>query len=102
MAIDAKIVSPDRALFEGVVAEAYGRSVEGEIGILSGHQPALLLLAPGPLMLRESDGTEHHFAIRSGFLEFSHNQLTVLADDGEPVDSRAAAFATLGQSGDAH
>lgn len=89
--IDARVVSPDSSLFEGTISEVYARSTEGEIGILAGHQPALLLLAPGPLMLREEGGAEHHFAVRSGFLEFAHNQLTVLADAAEVAADRAAA-----------
>lgn len=95
--IDAKIVSPDRALFEGGIVACYARSTEGEIGILPGHQPALLLLAPAPLELEKADGGRETFAVRSGFLEYAHNQLTVLADDARRVDSKEAAFQTAGE-----
>jgi F-type H+-transporting ATPase subunit epsilon len=92
MAIDARVVSPDRALFEGQVVACYARSTEGEIAILTGHQPALLLLAPAPLELELADGGRVSFAVRSGFLEYAGGQLTVLADDAEQVDSKDAAF----------
>ncbi|CAN5498304.1 hypothetical protein BH23ACT9_BH23ACT9_04890 [soil metagenome] len=94
--IDARIVSPDHALFEGEVVAVYARSTEGEIGILAGHQPALLLLAAAPMELELADGSRETFAIRSGFLEFAGNQLTVLADDAEQVADKDAAFAALG------
>lgn len=93
--IDAKVVSPDKALFEGEIVACYARSTEGEIGILPGHQPALLLLAPAPLELEKSDGSKETFAVRSGFLEYADGQLTVLADDAEAVSDKDAAFAAI-------
>jgi F-type H+-transporting ATPase subunit epsilon len=93
--IDAKVVSPDRALFEGEVVACYARSTEGEIGILPGHQPALLLLAPAPLELELPGGGRETFAIRSGFLEYAGGQLTVLADQATPVASKDEAFQQL-------
>lgn len=97
MAIDAKVVSPDKALFEGQVTEVYARSTEGEIGILPGHQPALLLLAPAPLELVSTDGQRTTFAVRSGFLEFADNQLTILCDDADEVPDKDAAHALVEQ-----
>ncbi|HUG83347.1 MAG TPA: F0F1 ATP synthase subunit epsilon [Euzebya sp.] len=97
--IDAKVVSPDSELFEGEIVACYARSTEGEIGILTGHQPALLLLAAAPLELELADGSREVFAIRSGFLEYAGNQLTVLADDAEHVTDKAAAFVALDQGG---
>lgn len=97
--IDAKVVSPDKALFEGEIVACYARSVEGEIGILTGHQPALLLLAPAPLELELPDGSRQTFAVRSGFLEYAHDQLTVLADDAQQVTDKDAAFAALDTAG---
>lgn len=93
--IDAKVVSPDKALFEGQIVACYARSTEGEIAILTGHQPALLLLAPAPMELELADGSRESFAIRSGFLEYAGNQLTILADQAEHVTDKAAAFAML-------
>jgi F-type H+-transporting ATPase subunit epsilon len=102
VAIDAKVVSPDRSLFEGMITAVYARSTEGEIGILDGHQPALLLLAAAPLELELPDGSRETFAVRSGFLEFAGNQLTVLADDAEHVADKDAAFRALGQDAAIH
>jgi F-type H+-transporting ATPase subunit epsilon len=95
--IDAKVVSPDRALFEGEVVACFARSTEGEIGILPGHQPALLLLVPAPLELELPGGGRETFAVRSGFLEYAGGQLTILADDAEQVTDREAAFALVGE-----
>ncbi|MGI9017460.1 MAG: F0F1 ATP synthase subunit epsilon [Euzebya sp.] len=93
--INAKVVSPDEALFEGEISACYARSTEGEIAILTGHQPALLLLVPAPLELEKADGSKETFAVRSGFLEYSGDQLTVLCDDAEQATDKAAAVAAL-------
>ena len=73
------IVTPQERLYDGEANEVYARSVEGEIGILPGHQPALLQLADAPVRVKDAAG-EHSFAIHGGFLEFRDNNLTVLAD----------------------
>ena len=89
--MDARVVSPERDLFDGEATEVYARSTEGEIGLLPGHQPVVLLLAPAPLRIVDSGGTSHVWAVHSGFLEFSDNQLTVLADQAEEASSKEDA-----------
>lgn len=74
------IVAPDRALFSGEADEVYARSQDGEIGILPGHQPALLALAEGAPVRVRTGGQEQRFDITGGFLEFRDNRLTVLAE----------------------
>jgi F-type H+-transporting ATPase subunit epsilon len=73
------VVSPEARLFSGEATEVYARSLEGEIGILPGHQPALLALADAPVRVKTAEGT-HEFQVRGGFLSFRENVLTVLAD----------------------
>lgn len=75
------VVSAEEKLFSGEASEVYARSTEGEIGILPGHQPALLLLAPdSPVRVKTTEGGEERFDIAGGFLEFRENHLIVLAE----------------------
>ena len=74
------VVAPDRRLYSGEASEVYARSQEGEIGILPGHQPALLALQPGTPVRIKGDGGDESFTLSGGFLEFRDNRLTVLAD----------------------
>lgn len=80
------VVSAERLLFSGEANAVYARSLDGQIGILPGHQPALLALDTAPLRVEMTDGEALTFAVHSGFLEFRENHLTVLADDAEPVE----------------
>ena len=75
------VVSAEEQLFSGEASEVYARSMDGEIGILPGHQPVLLLLAPDhPVRVKTSGGGEERFDIAGGFLEFRDNHLIVLAE----------------------
>jgi F-type H+-transporting ATPase subunit epsilon len=79
------VVSAEENLFSGEASEFYARSLDGEIGILPGHQPILLMLEPGaPVRVKTTDGGEHSFDVPSGgFLEFRDNHLIVLAEATE-------------------
>lgn len=81
--IQVEVVSPEKKLFSGEAEEVYARSLDGEIGILPGHQPALLALGVGPVKVKLADGGEERFAVHQGFLFFRENHLVLLADSAE-------------------
>ena len=81
--MEVSVVSAEALLYEGAATEVYARSTEGEIGILPGHQPALLALADASVRVKTTDRGEVTVRVRSGFLEFRDNHLTVLADEAE-------------------
>ena len=74
------VVSAEQQLFSGEASEVYARSMEGEIGILPGHQPVLLMLEEAPVRVKTADGQEQSFNIAGGFLEFRNNHLIVLGE----------------------
>ncbi|MDQ3973054.1 MAG: ATP synthase F1 subunit epsilon [Actinomycetota bacterium] len=81
--LQVDVVSPVQRLFSGEATEVYARSLDGEIGILANHQPALLALDIAPVKVRTAAGDEHVFAVHNGFLEMRDNRLSVLADAAE-------------------
>ena len=76
------VVSPEQRLFEGTATAVYARSVEGEIGVLPGHVPVLLELAPSALTVEAEDGRQV-FAVDGGFLEYRGQLLTVLTEGAQ-------------------
>ena len=74
------VVSAEEQLFSGEASEVYARSVDGEIGILPGHQPVLLMLEEAPVRVKTSGGAEESFDIAGGFLEFRNNRLIVIGE----------------------
>ncbi len=83
--MQVEIVSAEKALTSVEATEVYARSLDGEIGILPGHQPALLALAAAPVKVVTADGSTERYQVNHGFLYFSDNTLVVLADHAEPA-----------------
>lgn len=93
MSMQVDVVSAEQSLLSVEATEVYARTIEGEIGILPGHQPALLALDIGLLRVRTVEGEEERVAVHNGFLYFRANELVVLADLAErasQVDARRA------------
>lgn len=80
--MEVTVVSPQERLFEGEATEVYARALEeGEIGILPGHQPVVIALAPTQVRVKTPDGQTHAFDVEGGFLEYSGNHMTVLVNE---------------------
>lgn len=62
------------------------KGVDGDLGILPGHEPLLTTLRPGPLQIRDGDQVTELFC-GGGFLEVLPDQVTVLADVAERADA---------------
>ncbi|MFA9430170.1 ATP synthase F1 subunit epsilon [Egicoccus sp. AB-alg2] len=80
-----EVVSAERHVLSADVVELYARSVEGEIGILPGHQPALIELDIAPVRVKLDDGTEETIAVHHGLLYVGRDKIIVLADVAEPA-----------------
>lgn len=81
--LQVEIVSAEKNLLSVEATEVYARTLEGEIGILPGHQPALLALDIGIVRVRTTDGEVEQVAVHHGFLYFRANHLVILADIAE-------------------
>jgi F-type H+-transporting ATPase subunit epsilon len=92
--MQVEVVSAEGHVLSGEARELYARSVEGEIGILPGHQPALVALDVGPVKLVLADGTVERIAVHAGLLFVGEDgRAIVLADIAEraaDVDVRRA------------
>ena len=81
LAVD--VVSAEARLFQGEATAVYGRSIEGELGILPGHTPMLVGLATGPVRIATPEGEGVIVAVHRGFLECRGDQVNILADTAE-------------------
>ncbi len=94
--MQVEVVSAEAHVLSAEVSELYARSVSGEIGILPGHQPAVIALDIAPVKLRLADGTEERIAVHRGILYVGRDQTIVLADIAEragDIDRRRAETA---------
>lgn len=83
-----EVVSAEKHVFTGDVSELYARGVAGEIGILPGHQPALVALDIGAMKLVLPDGATEIVAVHRGVLYVGKDgTVIVLADIAELADT---------------
>lgn len=80
--LTVSVISPERTVFEGTADEVVVPAWDGQLGILRGHAPTLVLLGEGELKVR--DGTaDHRFHISGGFLQVVNDVVTVLSEHAE-------------------
>ena len=87
------IVAPDSSVWSGPASMVRVRTIEGEVGILPGHQPMLAVLGEGELMVAGANGQREFFHANGGFMtvEGEDGRVIVVADDCKPVDAPAAS-----------
>jgi F-type H+-transporting ATPase subunit epsilon len=79
------LVSPESLLFSGQVDQVDLPGIEGDLGVLAGHAPIVVMLRPGIVTAVAGDIRER-FVILGGLAEFSQAELTILADSASSVD----------------
>ena len=90
-----ELVSIEAPIWSGEATAVYGRTVDGQLGILPGHTPLLGELAPGfPDRIDTEDGQSITVAVHGGFLSVRKDGVSVLAEQAE-----LAALHVLGDQG---
>jgi F-type H+-transporting ATPase subunit epsilon len=82
----AQLVSPERVLYEGDAEMVVARTADGEIAFLPGHVPFVGTLSIGKVRVILPGSGEVTAAVHGGFVEFSHDRVTVLSDVAELPD----------------
>lgn len=95
-----EIVAPDRLLLSQPVDMAVIPAAEGEIGVMPGHTPMIVLLRGGTITLHEGGRPTSQLYVSGGFCEITPERCTVLADEATPVAevSKAKAEERLKQA----
>ncbi len=97
MPVEVRVVTPEREVWSGSVAQLVARGVDGEVGILAGHAPLLVQLAIGALRLQEEGGAWVSAVVDGGFLHVSSEEgatrADILASHAELVDEIDVAAA---------
>lgn len=83
MALNVKVVSATSEIWAGEATQVIANTVEGQIGILSGHQPVLALLSQGEVRVTTANGEKVTVNAEDGFLSVDHDSVTIVA--GEAV-----------------
>ena len=85
--LDVELVSPEEVTYSGTAEMVIVRTVEeGDIAFQAGHVPFLGVLAPWSVDVLRPGGERDTFAVHRGFVEVSHNKVTILSDVSESAD----------------
>ncbi|MCR5503073.1 MAG: ATP synthase F1 subunit epsilon [Lachnospiraceae bacterium] len=74
-----RIITPDRTFYDNEVKMAEFNTSEGEIGVLRGHIPLTVVIAPGILTITEENGIKEA-ALHAGFAEILKDRVTIMAE----------------------
>jgi F-type H+-transporting ATPase subunit epsilon len=78
-----ELVAADRAIWTGEAKMVVAKTVEGEIGLLPGHEPMLAILASGEVRITLEDGAGIKASAEDGFLSIEHDVVTIVARHAE-------------------
>lgn len=77
--LNVSVVAADHEVWSGEATMVVARTVEGEIGILAGHEPMLAILASGEVRLTLADGKKIVAEAADGFLSVDNDIVAVVA-----------------------
>ena len=79
MPLHVSLVSADAEVWSGEASLVVAKTVEGEIGFMTGHEPVLAILAEGQVRITETSGSKIIANAQDGFLSMEGDDLTIVA-----------------------
>jgi F-type H+-transporting ATPase subunit epsilon len=111
--LHVELLMPDRSLWSGEAGLVIAKTIDGDIGVQTGHSPVFGILSPGSVVrIREVPGDESpgdvvRAAVRDGFLSVTDDRVSILAsvaqlstevNEGEARSELEAAAADAGSA----
>lgn len=85
MSVNLEIVSPEKLLLSRPVEMVVIPAAEGDMGVLEGHAPMIVMLRGGAISLYEGDRVSDTLFVAGGFAEVTSERCTVLANEVMPI-----------------
>lgn len=85
--LQVELVAADRKVWSGEASMVSARSIDGDLGILPGHTPTLVVLAEGEVRI-QTEGANKVAHINGGFLSVDQDIVTIVS---EQVDESGIA-----------
>lgn len=78
-----EILTPERKINEYEGDEVIVPTLNGVVGIRSGHVPFVAPLKAGEVVVKQGKNDTEHYAVAGGFVEVVANNVRILADSAE-------------------
>lgn len=91
--LELEVVSAERVVWSGQAVQVIARTVEGDIGILPGHEPVLALLVPSRAEIVTADGRQEVLYVDGGYISVADGHVSILAQEafmGEEISAQEA------------
>lgn len=90
MTLRVELVAPDGEIWSGRARMVIAKTLDGDLGVLTGHSPVLGILAEGSLVRivdpeagEEAAGEDVLAAVSSGFLAVADDRVSILSRDAQ-------------------
>ena len=80
MTLNVELVSPTERVWSGEATSVSARTIDGDLGILTGHTPLFGVLVDGVVSITGVDGSTSDFNVSGGFLSVSNNRVSILTE----------------------
>jgi F-type H+-transporting ATPase subunit epsilon len=78
--LQVEVVAADRVVWSGEATNIIARTVDGDIGILPGHEPVLGILVPSGVEIFCIDNTREVVAVDGGFISVGQGRVSILSE----------------------
>ena len=78
-----ELVAADRSVWSGDAKMVVAKTVEGEIGLLAGHEPMLSILGSGEVRITLPTGESIKATAADGFISVEHDVVTIFAGQAQ-------------------
>ncbi|WP_417561965.1 F0F1 ATP synthase subunit epsilon [Microbacterium sp.] len=79
MPLQVTLVSAEAEVWSGEASLVIAKTVEGEAGYMTGHEPVLAILAEGQVRITGTDGQKIVADARDGFVSVENDTVTIVA-----------------------
>lgn len=83
--LQVSVVAADHEVWSGTASLVVAKTVEGEIGVMAGHEPMLAILAKGEVRVTTTTGEKVTAKAEDGFLSVENNTVTIVAGNAALV-----------------
>lgn len=84
--LNVDLVAADRKIWSGTATMVVAKTAEGEIGLLSGHEPMLAIMVPGQIRITPAEGKPIVAdSAQGGFLSIESDTVTLVVKDATLV-----------------
>jgi F-type H+-transporting ATPase subunit epsilon len=80
MTLKVELVSPIQRVWSGDATSVSARTIDGDLGILTGHTPLFGVLVDCVVSITSVDGSTTDFNVSGGFVSVSNNRVSILTE----------------------